>query len=249
MQYRKKPVLVEAYQLPQVGEDVPESFYEWCEQVGFMEFESGRDETLIILTPEGDMTAEPGDWIIKGVKGELYPCKPDIFAATYEAAAGQQDTSDYVSCGCGDMYPPDSYDAGYIHGAGQCANCEAGQPHAGAIRDAALEDAARAAETYPNPYWFEAASAHACDMTAVAIGKGIRALKSQSGQQDADKVDADSLRVAIARAICVADGADPDQVIWQGNPPEPYGDVLGEYLGQADAAIAVINAARAAKGE
>jgi len=34
---------------------------------------------------EGTMTAQPGDWIIRGVKGELYPCKPDIFAATYEA--------------------------------------------------------------------------------------------------------------------------------------------------------------------
>lgn len=40
--------------------------------------------TLIIHTLEGDHTASSGDWIIKGVKGELYPCKPDIFALTYE---------------------------------------------------------------------------------------------------------------------------------------------------------------------
>ena len=40
---------------------------------------------LVIPTLEGDMIASPGDWIIKGVKGEFYPCKPDIFAATYEA--------------------------------------------------------------------------------------------------------------------------------------------------------------------
>jgi hypothetical protein len=39
---------------------------------------------LIIHTLEGDMTAEPGDWIITGVEGEQYPCKPDIFEATYE---------------------------------------------------------------------------------------------------------------------------------------------------------------------
>lgn len=39
---------------------------------------------IIIPTLEGDMRAEPGDWIITGVKGERYPCKPDIFAATYE---------------------------------------------------------------------------------------------------------------------------------------------------------------------
>jgi len=41
--------------------------------------------TLDIPTLEGTMTASPGDWIIKGVKGEFYPCKPDIFEATYDA--------------------------------------------------------------------------------------------------------------------------------------------------------------------
>jgi hypothetical protein len=41
---------------------------------------------IIIDTLEGRMTANPNDWIIRGVKGEIYPCKPDIFAATYEAA-------------------------------------------------------------------------------------------------------------------------------------------------------------------
>jgi hypothetical protein len=43
-------------------------------------------EDLWIGTLEGNMVASPGDWIIRGVKGELYPCKPDIFAATYEPA-------------------------------------------------------------------------------------------------------------------------------------------------------------------
>jgi hypothetical protein len=41
---------------------------------------------LQIPTLEGTMTARPGDWIIRGIKGEFYPCKPDIFAATYEPA-------------------------------------------------------------------------------------------------------------------------------------------------------------------
>lgn len=40
---------------------------------------------LYIGTLEGEMCAAPGDWIIRGIKGEIYPCKPDIFAATYEA--------------------------------------------------------------------------------------------------------------------------------------------------------------------
>lgn len=42
--------------------------------------------TLSIDTLEGSMTAHPGDWIIRGVQGEFYPCKPDIFEETYEAA-------------------------------------------------------------------------------------------------------------------------------------------------------------------
>ncbi|MNX74672.1 hypothetical protein D3C86_1061180 [compost metagenome] len=84
--FRKKPVVIEAFQLPAAGADVPDAFHLWCERVGFVNFASGRDETLDIQTLEGTMTAQPGDWIIKGVKGEFYPCKPDIFEATYEVA-------------------------------------------------------------------------------------------------------------------------------------------------------------------
>lgn len=43
-------------------------------------------EGIYIATLEGEMRADPGDWIIKGVHGEFYPCKPNIFDATYEAA-------------------------------------------------------------------------------------------------------------------------------------------------------------------
>lgn len=45
----------------------------------------------IISTLEGTMVASSGDWIIRGVKNELYPCKPDIFAATYEPVADKDD--------------------------------------------------------------------------------------------------------------------------------------------------------------
>lgn len=45
-----------------------------------------QDDYLWIGTLEGAMRASPGDWIIRGVKGEIYPCKPDIFEATYESA-------------------------------------------------------------------------------------------------------------------------------------------------------------------
>lgn len=55
--FRKKPIVVEAYQ---------------------------TDREMIINTLEGPLRAAPGDWIITGVSGEQYPCKPDIFAKTYE---------------------------------------------------------------------------------------------------------------------------------------------------------------------
>ena len=45
---------------------------------------TNEGNVLIVNTLEGDMTARPWDWIIKGVQGELYPCKPDIFEMTYE---------------------------------------------------------------------------------------------------------------------------------------------------------------------
>jgi len=57
--FRKRPVVIQAYQ-----------------HLG--------DALITISTLEGDMHAMPGDWIITGIKGEKYPCKPDIFEATYE---------------------------------------------------------------------------------------------------------------------------------------------------------------------
>lgn len=96
MKFRKKSVVVEAYRLPSAGEDVPHSFYDWVDEVGFSQWESDRDEGLLIKTLEGVMRADPGDWIIKGVAGEFYPCKPDIFAATYEPA-GADTASDRLA--------------------------------------------------------------------------------------------------------------------------------------------------------
>lgn len=84
--FRKKPVVIEAFQLPAAGDNDTEPFLAWAEKVGFENWNSARDEGLDIETFEGVMRADPGDWVIKGVKGEFYPCKPDIFAATYEPA-------------------------------------------------------------------------------------------------------------------------------------------------------------------
>ena len=88
MKFRKKPVVIEAipaktliYGLIPSWADLPD----WVKAA----YEQGvicnvRQSGLTIKTPEGDMIARPDDILICGVKGEIYPCKPDIFAATYE---------------------------------------------------------------------------------------------------------------------------------------------------------------------
>ena len=76
--FRKKPVVIEAIQFTGLNFGVIESF------VGG---DYGKDANGdgVIATLEGAMKISLKDWIIKGARGEFYPCKPDIFAATYEA--------------------------------------------------------------------------------------------------------------------------------------------------------------------
>ena len=89
MKYRKKPVVIDASQLAEENGGLI---------VGWINAEGGeanlrggpgggsRGGSVLIETLEGVMVATPGDWIIRGVAGEFYPCKPDIFNATYEPA-------------------------------------------------------------------------------------------------------------------------------------------------------------------
>jgi len=86
--FRKRPVVIEAMrwtpdQFPEVGAVIG-----WLMAAG-CDFRhpsgTGGTTTLAIRTLEGEMLTQPGDWIIRGVKGEFYPVKPDIFLATYEA--------------------------------------------------------------------------------------------------------------------------------------------------------------------
>lgn len=82
--WRKKPVVIEAFQWTGGPEQAGEP--EWIVdaiKAGDVGIDS---DGLNIVTLEGVLTASRGDWIIRGIKGELYPCKPDIFAATYEPA-------------------------------------------------------------------------------------------------------------------------------------------------------------------
>ncbi len=90
--FRKKPVVIEAVQFDGLN---TEEVLDWiepnfadspAEDVGGTVIDPAVSELsyFTIETLEGTMRAEPGDWIIKGVKGEFYPCKPDIFAETYD---------------------------------------------------------------------------------------------------------------------------------------------------------------------
>ena len=83
MRYRKKPIVIEAIHL----EDnmTPALAAEWCGGKPAGVGDLSAKQWIEISTLEGVMKAEYGDWIIKGVKGEFYPCKPDIFEATYVA--------------------------------------------------------------------------------------------------------------------------------------------------------------------
>lgn len=86
MRFRKKPVVIEAYQVPPDDGTTRKGPPTWLVKAIFdgsvIALEGGG---LDIKTLEGVMRADVRDWVIQGVKGELYPCKPDVFAATYEA--------------------------------------------------------------------------------------------------------------------------------------------------------------------
>jgi hypothetical protein len=81
-QFKKKPVIIEAMQLENTKESFEEA-YKWIGEN--VELTWATDGSFInIKTLEGVHQARVGDYIIKGVKGEFYPCKPDIFEMTYE---------------------------------------------------------------------------------------------------------------------------------------------------------------------
>jgi hypothetical protein len=87
MKYRKKPVVIDALRFStnnEVGSPTMDSLVNWINQGRETcgAWHNGTD--IFIATLEGHMRASVGDWIIKGIKGEFYPCKSDIFEATYE---------------------------------------------------------------------------------------------------------------------------------------------------------------------
>jgi hypothetical protein len=85
-QFRKRPVVIEAMEFTLEAAGEMRTIEAWCGGSVKGVMLPVKDRVLDIQTLEGEMRASIGDWIIKGVKGEFYPCKPDIFAATYEEA-------------------------------------------------------------------------------------------------------------------------------------------------------------------
>lgn len=97
LKWRKKPIVIEAvrYHLqeyadnPLTFEHVPVWLADAVESGAVRPEFRGEDYWyLVVKTLEGDMDVKPGDWIIRGVEGEIYPCKNSIFKATYEAVEG-----------------------------------------------------------------------------------------------------------------------------------------------------------------
>jgi hypothetical protein len=89
MKYRKKPVVIEATQFWPDKKPHPEGVEEFIQKQ--TEDVQGYKSTLYgwrVTTLEGPLIVSAGDWIITGVKGEKYPCKPDVFEMTYEQVDG-----------------------------------------------------------------------------------------------------------------------------------------------------------------
>lgn len=110
-QFRKKPIVIEAFQMTRERRSDNRDWPEWLNAawneawptvgaVSCQEYpNSDGTDPLVISTLEGLMTVSWDDWIIRGVKGELYACKPDIFSATYDAVAPPCDNA-HVAPGC-----------------------------------------------------------------------------------------------------------------------------------------------------
>lgn len=89
-EYRKKPVVIEAFQFDGDFMKRDGTYYvpHWATEAWKNDILYFESADLYIKTLEGNMKVNVGDYVIQGVKGELYPCKSDIFEATYEVVEG-----------------------------------------------------------------------------------------------------------------------------------------------------------------
>jgi hypothetical protein len=106
MLYTKKPITISAWK-----NNPEEALPDWL-QTAYQEQKIllTKEGSIKIQTLEGEMTAQPGDWIIQGVIGELYPCKPEVFEATYSSGSNictwyqEENESDLWLSNCGLYY-------------------------------------------------------------------------------------------------------------------------------------------------
>lgn len=87
MRFQKKPIIIDATPVEfilAVGRTEPEIMPEWIQQALNGQSLMIYEEVVVVKTLEGNMTGKRGDWLIKGVRGELYPCDGSIFDETYE---------------------------------------------------------------------------------------------------------------------------------------------------------------------
>ena len=107
IKFRKKPIVIEAFQMTRERRVSNEDWPEWLNAAwnkprhsigsAYPDVEGTSDGLIKIYTLEGAHLVSWSDWIIQGVKGELYPCKPDIFEVTYEQ--GDDEMKDYDDSG------------------------------------------------------------------------------------------------------------------------------------------------------
>lgn len=104
--WQKKPVVIQAMKL--ANRNTPEAVAEWCGgRINKLPYTGGGPVcTIVIPTLEGEMEANRGDWIVKGVKGEFYPVKPDIFSETYEEPSPVPSPSELCVNGAGGNRTP-----------------------------------------------------------------------------------------------------------------------------------------------
>lgn len=122
--FRKKPVVIEAVQY--TGSNTAE-----VAVFGGADLEEA--DRMVIHTLEGDMLAAPGDWIIRGVSGECYPCKPDAFTKTYEPAAAAPPAAEEEPYSTTCAWPGCSAPATcHSYGRGGHHRCSLHDPHTGA---------------------------------------------------------------------------------------------------------------------
>jgi hypothetical protein len=84
MKYRKKPIEIDAEQFVIYSQDKDVPTTKTVNGIMFPVYKDERGYHIFIPTLEGKMRADNLDWVIRGIKGEYYPCKPDIFEKTYE---------------------------------------------------------------------------------------------------------------------------------------------------------------------